>query len=202
MPSSDFTQIGPIVELIILSNPTSVLDIGCGFGKYGVLAREYLELWDGRQRYDDWTRRIDAIEVFESCITPLHRFVYNEILIGDALEVLDALVRCYDLALLVDVIEHLDHETGRALIERCLVRCRNVLLATPTSPGVQGAAFGNPAETHRSVWRWEDLMDLPGCFAVPHPHSLICFAGKDARRVRASRLRAKLAREGMPLPPS
>ena len=75
VPSSDFNQIGPIVELIVLANPQSVLDVGCGFGKYGVLAREYLELWDGRQRYGDWTRRIDAIEAFESlhhAAAPVH----------------------------------------------------------------------------------------------------------------------------------
>jgi len=195
LPSSDFSQIGPIVELIVLTNPQSVLDVGCGFGKYGMLAREYLELWDGRDRYGDWTRRIDAIEAFEPYVTPLHRFVYDEIHCGDAAEVVPRLERTYDLALLIDVIEHCEHDAGRRLIDACLARCRNVLISTPKSAGEQGPAFGNPSEIHRSQWRYEELSALPNCFTVPQSEALICFAGQDAKRVWSSRLRARLARE-------
>ena len=52
MPSSQYYHISKIMEMIISLNPKSVLDIGSGFGKFGVLCREYLELWDGRQKYD------------------------------------------------------------------------------------------------------------------------------------------------------
>jgi hypothetical protein len=58
------------MDLIVNINPNSVLDIGTGFGKYGLLCREYLELWDGRQNYDKFLRRIDGVEAFESYITP------------------------------------------------------------------------------------------------------------------------------------
>ncbi|MCU0611673.1 MAG: class I SAM-dependent methyltransferase [Candidatus Eisenbacteria bacterium] len=195
MPSSDFNQIGPIVELIVLTNPQSVLDVGCGFGKFGVLAREYLELWDGRGRYGDRTRRIDAVEAFEPYITPLHRFIYDEILIGDAGGIIPGIEHAYDLALLIDVIEHQDRDAGHALILACLAKCRNVLVATPKFPGEQGSLFGNPAETHRSSWQQADLQALPNCFIVPHRDSLICFAGKDAKRVWSARLRARLTRD-------
>ncbi len=70
MPSSHFGQLNEIVELIKLSKPKSVLDIGVGFGKYGVLAREYLELWDEGKKYNDREIRIDGIEAFEKYITP------------------------------------------------------------------------------------------------------------------------------------
>lgn len=198
MPSSDFSQIGPIVELIVLANPRSLLDIGCGFGKYGVLAREYLELWDGRDRYGEWTRRIDAIEAFEAYLTPLHRYVYDEVFIGDAAAVVPRIARTYDLALLIDVIEHCTHDAGNALVATCLARSRNLLIATPKTPGVQGPAFGNPAETHRSRWQEDDLRAVPNSFLVPHSEALICFAGKDAKRVWSARLRARLARETSP----
>ena len=39
------------MDINIALKPFSILDIGSGFGKYGVLCREYLELWDGRQEY-------------------------------------------------------------------------------------------------------------------------------------------------------
>jgi hypothetical protein len=38
------------MDLIISVKPFSFLDVGSDFGKYGILCREYLELWDGRER--------------------------------------------------------------------------------------------------------------------------------------------------------
>jgi len=46
MPTSHPFQLDDIVQLIIETAPLSILDIGVGFGKYGLLAREYLEIWD------------------------------------------------------------------------------------------------------------------------------------------------------------
>ncbi|HET7642950.1 MAG TPA: hypothetical protein VFK40_05540, partial [Nitrososphaeraceae archaeon] len=66
------------MDIIIALKPFSFLDIGNGFGKYGVLSREYLELWDGREEYK-FRRRIDGIKFFENYIIPLHKFIYNNI---------------------------------------------------------------------------------------------------------------------------
>jgi len=41
MPSSHLLQLNEIMQLIFLTKPQSLLDIGVGFGKYGVLAQEY-----------------------------------------------------------------------------------------------------------------------------------------------------------------
>ena len=71
MPSSQYRQISKIMDLVITLKPNSILDIGAGFGKYGLLCREYLELWDGRQIYSQFLRRIDAVEVFKNYVNPL-----------------------------------------------------------------------------------------------------------------------------------
>jgi len=42
MPTSHPFQLDDIVQFIIETAPQSILDIGVGFGKYGVFAREYL----------------------------------------------------------------------------------------------------------------------------------------------------------------
>jgi predicted O-methyltransferase YrrM len=94
MPTSQFYQISDIVEFIVRTNPKSILDIGVGFGKYGALAREYL---DQGERLYDWKRRIDGIEVFEEYITDIQRFYYDNIYIGNAVEVLPKLEETYDL---------------------------------------------------------------------------------------------------------
>ena len=64
MPTSHHSQINQIMQFVVLTDPKSLLDIGVGFGKYGFLAREFLELWDGREEIGNWTRRIDGIEIF------------------------------------------------------------------------------------------------------------------------------------------
>ena len=42
--------------------PRSILEIGVGFGKWGVVAREYLEAWQGRFRREDWQVRIEGVK--------------------------------------------------------------------------------------------------------------------------------------------
>ena len=99
MPSSQYYHISKLMEMIISLNPKSVLDIGSGFGKFGVLCREYLELWDGRQKYE-FNRRIDGVEVFQEYISPLHRYVYDNIYNENILDIVQKLKIRYDLVLL------------------------------------------------------------------------------------------------------
>ncbi len=184
MPTSLFYQVNEIAELIVLTNPSAVLDIGVGFGKYGVLAREYLDLLDGREQYNAWQTRIDGIEVFQEYLTPLHDFIYDHIYIGDAAEVIPTLTTRYDLALLIDVVEHFDREAGIALVEKCLKVARNVLVSTPRSFMAQGPLFGNEFETHKSLWRRKDFERFENKCFVPHDQSLICYMGEDVTVIR------------------
>lgn len=172
MPSSHPDQIRPILDIVLRSKPESVLDIGIGFGKYGFLCREYLELWDGREVYHDWTRRIDGIEIFEAYVGTLQRGIYSHIYIGDALEVLPSIDYTYDLILVIDVLEHFSQSDGLRLLRACRAKGRKILVATPKNVRPQGAAFGNEHETHRFQWQPEHLefmhMDL-----VKHPRKYI-----------------------------
>ena len=57
-------QVGAVMDL----HPNSVLDVGCGFGIYGALLREYLDVWCAPCEYGEHRTRIDAIEVYD--LTP------------------------------------------------------------------------------------------------------------------------------------
>ena len=105
------------MDLIISVKPFSVLDVGSGFGKYGVLCREYLELWDGREEYK-FLRRIDGVEVFENYITPLHKYIYNNIYTENIINLVNNLDYSYDLVLLIDVLEHFSKEEGLLLLNK------------------------------------------------------------------------------------
>lgn len=142
MPTSEHWQIPHIVDVLQRERPRTVLDVGAGWGKYGLLAREYAD-----------AERVDALDV----IRPRYP-VYDQVHIGDALDldrVLPAEPARYDLALLIDVIEHLEKADGWRLLEALTRRARRVLVATPWGFRRQEIA-GLPYETHRSGWYpWE-----------------------------------------------
>src|SRR5215510_15677298 len=127
MPSSQYYHISKIMEMIISLKPNSILDIGSGYGKFGVLCREYLELWDGRQKYE-FRMRIDCVEVFQDYITPLHNYVYSNIYNKNILELALILDHKYDLILLIDVLEHFEKKEGSNLLELLLKNKKGVLL--------------------------------------------------------------------------
>jgi len=111
MPSSWPSQISPIMNIVLAMAPRTILDIGPGFGKYGVLCREYLDIVPGSRSSSTYPppRRvtIDCIEAWPDYISPIHSYVYDDVYVGDARAVLPDLgAGAYDLAPFVDVLEH------------------------------------------------------------------------------------------------
>ena len=172
------------MELIVLTKPQSVLDVGVGFGKYGVMSREFLELWDGRENYTEWTRTIDGIEVFKGYLTPLHDFIYDKIYVGNAIEIIPTLKTNYDIILLIDVLEHLDYEAGIKLLKDCQKIGKNIIVSTPHDIGDQKDSFGNPFEIHKFQWRKKHFHQFKNKFFIPNELSLICYIGKDSARIK------------------
>ena len=156
MPSSQHYHISKIMDLIISIKPSSVMDVGSGFGKYGVLCREYLELWDGRQEYG-FLRRIDGVEVFENYITPLHKFIYNNIYIENITSEVNKLEYNYDLVLLIDVLEHFSKDDGKLLLTNLVKKNKGILVSTPKNPTPQTDVFDNVFELHKSLWKKDEL---------------------------------------------
>jgi hypothetical protein len=153
--------------------PRSILEIGTGFGKYGFLFREYLDIWNAasdpsRLAPENWKVKIDGIECFQPYISDVQRRIYNRIIIGDAQSEIDRL-GAYDLIFLGDVIEHFPKADGQRLLDKCMARAnRLVLVTTPNYFNPQGPEYGNECETHHCLWTREDFARFPGaqCFIV------------------------------------
>ncbi|RMD76006.1 MAG: class I SAM-dependent methyltransferase [Lentisphaerae bacterium] len=192
MPSSHWYQLNEIVELIVMTQPQSILDVGVGFGKYGFLCREYLELLDGRQKLHDWRRVIDGIEIFPKYITPLQKKLYTHIYIGNALDILPTLEKRYDLILLIDIIEHFDYEDGEKLLELCRERGKNIIISTPKINMPQSETFGNPYEAHKSFYKKRHFKKFPDKIFIPNPFSLIVYMGENAKSVKKGLWRRRL----------
>jgi hypothetical protein len=184
MPSSHYFQLNEIVDLISLTDPGKLLDIGVGFGKYGFLAREYLELWSEGGEYLNWQRQIDGIEAFEPYVTPVHKFIYNNIFIGNALVILPTLKDKYDLILMIDVFEHFTYKDGLKLLDECRKMGRNILISVPIALSAQEAVYGNEYETHKYGWKKKDFKDIPDKFFLVNSKSTICFIGEDSVRIK------------------
>ena len=73
MPSSRPEIIPPIVCAMSMVDPKTLLDVGCGFGKFGFLAREYLGIWHNPDGGKHKIERIDAIEAWAPYIKDLQR---------------------------------------------------------------------------------------------------------------------------------
>ena len=190
MPTSFHTQLNEIMDLIVLTDPHSILDIGVGYGKYGFLSREYLELWDGREDgYHVRKRLIDGIELMESFITTIHEYIYDNIYIGNALDIIPNLDKHYDLVLLIDVIEHLEYEEGIDLLTRLVDVGSNIIISTPLDAGLNNHqetdTFQSPP--HKSQWGKKHFSRFKNGFVVPNQCSLICYIGKDALRIKKQR---------------
>jgi hypothetical protein len=184
MPTSHSGQINEIVELIVNANPASVLDIGVGFGKYGFLSREYLELSDGRNEYNNWTRRIDGIEGYADYIGDLQKLIYSNVYIGNVLEILPKSEIKYDLILLIDVFEHFTYEEGMKLLGYCQKHGKNIIISTPKLVSEQGGVFNNPLESHKFQWEKKHFDGLKEKFYMKNLYSHIYFIGPDADAVK------------------
>ena len=183
MPSSHYHQLNEILDLIIETNPQKLLDIGIGYGKYGFLSREYLEIWDPAIPYGAHKRQIDGIEAFEPYLTPLHYQVYDTIFKGNALDILPGITDRYDLILMIDVLEHFSHEDGLRILKECRRCGKNILISVPRMMSEQEDVYGNPFETHRYNWSGKDLAPIRDKFYLYNYRSLICFIGEDSRRI-------------------
>lgn len=158
MPVSIQVQITHCLNKIIQLQPQSVLDVGCGFGKWGYLCREYLDVFPGRPFKDQWTTRIDAIEFFEPYIMEHQRFLYSNIMIGDVRDLCKQIDN-YDLIIAGDVIEHMFKDEAEAVVETLYAKSNKLLMVNiPIGEGwIHPEEYGNPAELHRSEWYLEDF---------------------------------------------
>jgi hypothetical protein len=161
MPSNNLISIFDILETIRLINAKSILDIGVGFGKWGLLIREYFDLRpDEKKGYDDWSIRLDGIEANEKYLTPVHDYIYDHIFVGEAIDILSNNNLYYDLILGIDVIEHFTKTKGLEFLNLCRNRGRTVFINTPNIYYKLQREYFNRYMMHNSGWDADDFAKL------------------------------------------
>lgn len=219
MGTSSIGHVRNTMYHIIKSNPESVLDIGVGFGRWGFLCREMLDVFNGRTTKDKWKIRIDGIEIYEPYIQPHQRYLYDQIHIGDAKTVINTLGE-YGVIIIGDMMEHLAKEDGWALFHAAMNRTKiGLMLNIPIGEGWLRETGGeNKYEDHLSWWDLEEFRDyLPQVYlttldngmehasifipAENYKYLLILVDGDRAEREKAYEKAAKLYSDAIKLVP-
>lgn len=169
--------------------PKKILEIGPGFGKYGHVFREYGDVnknlyGENACKKEHFAVKIDAVEVFPQYLTPMHDFLYDKIIVGDALEVVPKIPpNSYDMVFMGDVIEHIEKPAAQSLVARLLEIAKHTLIVTPRSFFSQDALHGNDKEHHVSHWTWKDfgptLVDCQGA----GPSMIYLLSKQDSGRI-------------------
>lgn len=149
MPSSYIDSVPPIVKLLVDISPGAVIDVGPGWGKYGLACREYLlslqDLW--------------AVEVTPGRL-PIQDAIYDRVIEEDVRRLCEPGSAWpwerFDVVLFIDVIEHLSLQDGHMVLRHVQSHGCKVLVSTP-QVFIEQHDPSNPFEDHISLWRWEDF---------------------------------------------
>lgn len=174
MPTSHFKQIPDIITAILKVNPKSIFEVGIGCGKYGILAREYLEVWD--HYFEPWGAnriKMDGIDVH-----PLYQdspgwAAYDVITIGDIRDELHKLQQ-YDMILAVDVMEHFTKREALDLLDAFLKKASAVVIGMPAQFFHTEVVWENEHEVHKCALTPRDLRKVTGNVEIiRHDDSLV-----------------------------
>lgn len=168
MPISNIGSVENGIRLALKISPDSVLDVGFGFGMWGFLLREYLDVrrfhtWKGLNSAN-WKVRVDGVDVFEKYVrTPGIEYLYDNLYAMPAAQLFrrlgqDGYASSYDLVIFSHVLEHMPKDEGLFCIEKALATCGNVIIGLPIHDHEEKVlSFGNPHEAHSS--EWEDALE-------------------------------------------
>jgi SAM-dependent methyltransferase len=166
MPTSDSLNIPAVLHAVTSFEPKSILDVGCGFGKYGALLREYTDVAARRYPRQQWQVKIVGIDGYEGYCNPLWDAVYTEVHVGEAMKILPTLGD-FDVVLIADVIEHFEKPQAEAIVKASLAKCKALVISTPHDFYPQGAEFENEYERHRCLWTAADTPPGYHCHTIP-----------------------------------
>ena len=158
MPSSRYNVIPFVLDQVVKIQPKSILDIGVGYGKYGVLFREYLDIWKTDNKYGQHTFKLIGVEAFIGYKNPTWQ-LYDMVYTRDVKELLPVLKKTsFDLVFMGDVIEHFKKDEGRKILDELVYN--HLIIVTPLNVYVQGKVYNNEYEVHQSAWKHQDFPNL------------------------------------------
>lgn len=182
MPCSGYELINPLmnkVREIAIRNDGSLkvknaLDLGVGMGQWGFCLRTYLDYYYGRFNPAKWELYMTGVEGYPKYKCPTWE-LYDQLHVGliqDYLTDFKDLNECFDLVLLIEVLEHFNKEDGRAILAR-MKEAPHIFFTYFN--GEQDAVYGNELEVHRAKWTDAEIREI-----FPNAE---CLSGNDMGRL-------------------
>ncbi|MDD4869215.1 MAG: class I SAM-dependent methyltransferase [Kiritimatiellae bacterium] len=158
--STSLLRMDPLVVPLVRGE--TILDLGCGFGHWGHVLRTHY-------RPDDCSPekcpRVVGVEIHKGNVAFCRSTgVYEQVIECDVIDFLKTQASAaYDTILALDIIEHLEKDRGRVLLDELYrVASRVVVVSTPNSTELRGGLTGftgyNEWEHHLSCWSIEELV--------------------------------------------
>ena len=136
----DLTEEARFIMSVFEAAPERVLDVGVGFGSFGMAYRAvqlrmgaliHKEKWFSHADLMDrqnWAGVLDGIDVRDYSKSPGWLF-YNSVQIGDALQILGAMpAASYDAVVANDIIEHFEPATAASFARELQRVAKNVVI--------------------------------------------------------------------------
>jgi 2-polyprenyl-3-methyl-5-hydroxy-6-metoxy-1,4-benzoquinol methylase len=168
---TSFPENIPVILNVAASlKPKKILDVGPGFGKFGLMLREALLSIRAEDKSEAIPKQDFEIHCVESCRyfigQPWHTSLYENHFHGDLFNIkMDTLAaQHYDLMLLIDVIEHGPKEKWLKWISEFRVASRKtqLLISTPKKVCFYKVHFyGSDCPLHQAQWCWDDFKVFP-----------------------------------------
>jgi hypothetical protein len=163
-----------------------ILEVGIGWGKYGVLMREYLGKQDIMEEEDFWKLNLEAVEISYQYTLAFKNKLYSRIYnmdIRDFCKEIDTWLVTYhgwDLIMFIDIIEHLPKEDGVCVLETLLEKSFWLMMVTPKRLVPQPVQLYHNNEQHVSLWNIDDFSGYEiDEVVIDNTHSLgLMFRGK------------------------
>jgi len=153
MPFSRPVKIPIIINELTKIKFDSVLDVGCGYGIYGALIRNYFETTHKRFAKWEWKIHIEGVEAEARYNNPLW-WCYDYVHVYDFR---DFKSKKFDLVLLLDVVEHFEKEEGKEILRKAEGMAKNIIVSTPAK-FIQNIGWEDyPTEKHQSLWSPDDF---------------------------------------------
>jgi hypothetical protein len=191
MATSSWTHIQVVIELVFHLKPKRILDIGKGFGKYGLLLHEYVGVPGNRRPNPNLTIGeqssivIDAVECNGDYLWPHIPHFYRNVFhsrVEDTYTHLPA----YDLVLLIEVLEHIPADTGKQLLSHFYGTGASIIVTTPRE-FYERTAYESDAERHVSFWPPKEIaaLQLPFDYTAVGSSWVYLISNKSVARPRS-----------------
>ncbi|KKU59361.1 MAG: hypothetical protein UX81_C0010G0024 [Parcubacteria group bacterium GW2011_GWA2_47_12] len=151
MPYSSHVFDNAVAEIVKLVQPRSLLDLGAGAGKYGLMIKEL-----------DSSIETVAIEIEKDYIERFNlRSIYKQVW---NISIYDLIHPKYfdlnfDVVMIGDVLEHLKKSDGVNLLNFLIYRCRWIIVEFPHRY-LQNSVDNYVSEAHISVWTENDFLSF------------------------------------------